>query len=76
MSIGVRLPARVDNDGKSLVMKVGPNYGRYEVRVTLNGHDLYDVILFKNNREVWQRYDIFNEMLGEVLLRMESENWG
>ena len=34
------------------------------------------ITLYKNKKQVWERSDIFAEMLGEVLLRMESENWG
>jgi hypothetical protein len=82
MSIGVRLPIKlgktmtVTSDGRGLSMKVGPNHSRYEVTINLNGHDLYDITLTKSGKEVWSRTDIFAEMLGEVLLRMESQNWG
>jgi hypothetical protein len=82
MSIGVRLPIKlgktmtVTSDGRGLSMKVGPNHSRYEVTINLNGHDLYDITLTKSGKEVWNRTDIFAEMLGEVLLRMESQNWG
>lgn len=75
MSLGAR-NQHLDNKGRSLVMNVGPGRGRYEVWVTLNGYDLYDITLFKSNKEVWSRFDIYCENLGEVLLRMESENWG
>lgn len=82
MSIGVRLPiklgttVKITNDGRSLTLKVGPNHQRYEVTITLNGHDLYDITLVKGTKEVWTRTDIYAEYLNEVLLRMESENWG
>jgi hypothetical protein len=75
MSLGVR-KQHTDNNGRSLVMNVGASQSRYQVWVTLNGYDLYDITLFKSKKEVWQRNDVFAEMLGEVLLRMESENWG
>ena len=76
MSMGVRLPVQTANAGRTLVMKVGPNHSRYAVHVTINGHDLYDITLFKGVKEVWARRDIYAEYLDEVLLRMESENWG
>jgi hypothetical protein len=75
MSLGVR-KQHSDNNARSLVMNVGPSNARYQVWITLNGHDMYDITLFRGKTEVWQRLDIFAEMLGEVLLRMESENWG
>lgn len=93
MSLGVREQCKRNND-KSLVMKVGANNSRLQVWITLNSHDLYDIVLLKGItrhkerntvddawlcegvRKVWTRHDIFAEMLGEVLLRMESENWG
>lgn len=76
MSLGVRKQHQ-DSTGRALVMNVGPNNSRYEVTISLNGHDLYDIRLTKGARGlVWERSDIFAEMLNEVLLRMESENWG
>lgn len=75
MSLGVRQQHSRDN-ATTLVMNVGPNRSRFQVIITLNGHDLYDITLNKGTKEVWQRHDIFAEMLGEVLLRMESQNWG
>jgi hypothetical protein len=75
MSLGVR-KQHITNDGRTLVMNVGPNRARYQVAVTINGHDLYDITLSKGVKQVWERHDIFAEMLGEVLLRMESQNWG
>ena len=93
MSLGVREQVQRNRD-RSLVMKVGPNNSRFQLWVTLNGHDLYDIVLLKGVtrykerytvvdalhcqgvRNVWTRHDIFAEQLGEVLLRMESENWG
>lgn len=75
MSLGVR-NQHSEQSGLALVFNAGANHSRYKVQVTLNAHDLYDITLFKGTKEVWQRFDIFAEMLGEVLLRMESENWG
>ena len=76
MSLGVR-KQHTENEGRELVMNVGPNNSRYQVRVVLNGNDLYDITLTKGAKGiVWQRFDIYAEMLGEVLLRMETENWG
>jgi hypothetical protein len=73
MSLGVRKPIATSH---TLAMNVGASHSRYQVRISLNGHDLYDITLYKNKKQVWERSDIFAEMLGEVLLRMESENWG
>ena len=75
MRLGVRKPAYAD-DGRTLVMDVGPARRGFRVFVTINGHDLYDIALQKNGSTVWGVFDIYAEQLGGTLVRMESENWG
>lgn len=76
MSLGVRKQHQ-DFSGRQLIMSVGPNNSRYEVAISLNGRDTYDISLSKGAKGVvWERLDIYAEMLNETLLRMESENWG
>lgn len=76
MSLGVRKQHQ-DATGRSLIMNVGANNSRYEVTITLNGRDTYDIVLRKGVKGiVWERQDIYAEYLNEVLLRMESQNWG
>jgi hypothetical protein len=75
MSLGARnmQPA---NNSRSLVMSVGPTRRKFEVWITLNGFDLYDITLFNGQKQVWAKTDVFYEALNSTLLRMESENWG
>lgn len=75
MSLGVR-KQHSSSDGRTLIMNVGPSNSRFCVSITLNGHDTYDISLQKGKKTVWERSDIYAEYLNEVLLRMESQNWG
>jgi hypothetical protein len=82
MSLGMRDGEVKDN---SLEVRVGPMRPARKVKITLNGSDLYDIELVKMKKGKegfvsWQREDsydsLYADQLGEVLLWMESKNWG
>jgi hypothetical protein len=84
MSLGMRDAAIID-DGKGVEARVGPQRPQRKVKITLNAADLYDIQLWKMKTgsrgfASWQLEDsydsLYADQLGEVLLWMESKNWG
>lgn len=82
MSLGVR-KMHTTNDGKTLRMEVGPVRSPRMVDITINSHDLYDVLCTRTKRDqnrtvVFQfsAGDVDATLLNETLLRMERECWG